>query len=256
MFLPVHSFVTVYRIEVQFRSLKPATCESCGCEYLHEIDRHATATVSSPFDLLTTRYVNKLLEARSERLLAKRLERPDIVACPRCGWFQADMVRQMRWRWFGKGLLVTLLLTTVVGVAMIALGTFDLPVPALASGVTFAVGLAVAAWRAIRDPDQRRFRGGTEGPRQPKPRLDDRGTAPPRAAGRSSAQRRMKRHLRPCLPAVMPTWARRTTDSILPMRRATSRFRSWNWDLRRRRRAASGGKEKKVRGGAGCGKST
>lgn len=78
---------------------KHVSCEFCRCEFMYVAKRRGTGEFYNPFDVFTDRHVQKRLERRAEEALDKAFQSPDMVACPSCGHYQADMIRWLnRWR--------------------------------------------------------------------------------------------------------------------------------------------------------------
>lgn len=73
-------------------------CEACQCEFVHILTRAATGSVFNLFDALTDRYISSLATKRAEIRLARALKQHDLIACPQCGWYQEEMIRDVRRR--------------------------------------------------------------------------------------------------------------------------------------------------------------
>jgi hypothetical protein len=103
--------------------VRHARCEKCSCEYGYEMVRRATGSGHSPYCLNNSGAQDRA-NAQASRALRRALEKgADPVACPECGWYQADMVRDMRRRrgrraarWGVGLLLVGAVLGTFVGI--------------------------------------------------------------------------------------------------------------------------------------------
>jgi hypothetical protein len=153
--IPVNLFPR-YEIELSGRVLKTSTCESCNVEYVYDVTGSAVGRVTSPLDVLTSRYVNRLLKAQAKKRLARIFKNPDFVACPVCGWYQADMVRHLRKQRLKKGIFTTALATFVIlavvfGLAHVA--GYPLLVATVAAAGAFGAGVVCTVWHATRDPN-------------------------------------------------------------------------------------------------------
>jgi len=94
--------------------LKEATCELCGTRYTYRIER--TGVGRSVNVMFLNPGAERAAEKRADDDLARKLEKAvDPVACPTCGWFQADMVEAMKKSGFKK-LAITCGIIAGVGV--------------------------------------------------------------------------------------------------------------------------------------------
>src|SRR5436189_1879758 len=87
-----------YTAAVSGTSVKQVHCEQCGCDYFYRMVRRGEGRGTSPYYL-----DNKGAQRRAERNAQRKLEKLlrkgiDPVPCPDCGWFQRDMVREVRRR--------------------------------------------------------------------------------------------------------------------------------------------------------------
>ena len=133
---------------------KRVTCEHCRCAYRYDVTRAARATSAAPLVMLllagplllvalrmpftTLRIASRMgagrggrdsggggeMDAAANRRLRRELDRAvEPVACPACGWYQKDMVGEIRGRampwadWVALGLVVAAELAAVAGVA-------------------------------------------------------------------------------------------------------------------------------------------
>lgn len=76
--------------------VREVTCENCGHEYVYLLERTESPTeLHSLFD--NTKKALQETRKRAKRLLEYALANDtDLVSCPKCGWYQADMVSIMR----------------------------------------------------------------------------------------------------------------------------------------------------------------
>jgi hypothetical protein len=78
--------------------VRDVACEKCGCAYHYKLVRRGQGTGSAPYYIgqgSAQRRAESGARDSVERLLARDI---DPVPCPDCGWFQADMVREVRRR--------------------------------------------------------------------------------------------------------------------------------------------------------------
>src|ERR1051326_6538919 len=102
-FIPSNGFMFVY-VGKHFTATVTGTqrrrvqCEKCGSDYWYDLVRGATAIASAPY-YIGQRRAAKRAQKGAAKKLAKRLARDiDPVFCPKCGWFQSAMVRELRRR--------------------------------------------------------------------------------------------------------------------------------------------------------------
>ena len=102
-----------YRAAVSGTVIKDVRCEKCGCEYLYRMIRRGEGSGSSPY-YLNNEGAQRRANAGAKRQLQKLLARGvDPVACPDCGWLQAQMVRELRRRSL-RGLIYTAITLAIV----------------------------------------------------------------------------------------------------------------------------------------------
>lgn len=86
-------FSVTYSLTVKGSRLKEVECERCQRRYAYTARCEVTSSFVSPFDALTERYVTKRLRKAAQAKLAAALDKPQVAACPACGWYQLEMVR-------------------------------------------------------------------------------------------------------------------------------------------------------------------
>ena len=74
------------------------TCEKCSCRYRYKLVRRATGRSSAPYGLGAEGAKRRAQELAVKAVGRRLATGVDPVACPDCGWFQADMVRDLRRR--------------------------------------------------------------------------------------------------------------------------------------------------------------
>lgn len=87
--------------------MRAVCCEKCGHQYQYELVRRGVGTASTVYGIASD-WAQERAAAKAERVLQQRLKTgADPVPCPRCGWLQADMVREINrrryraLRWWG-----------------------------------------------------------------------------------------------------------------------------------------------------------
>lgn len=101
---------------VKGRTYKVCCCETCRLEFVYTVERTGVGSGSSLLFLDNAGARNRA-GARANQNLEKALQQAvDAVACPQCGWFQAEMIaaekskRLSRCLWVGLPLGLILLL--------------------------------------------------------------------------------------------------------------------------------------------------
>jgi hypothetical protein len=143
-----------YTCSAQASAAKAVTCEQCGTPYAYAMTRTASGRDCAPYglgcDKAKRRAYEKAVQA-AQKALAGSCEP---VPCPDCGWYQTDMVKQLRrqrhrWMTFCGGWLLFLFLgPLLVGIILyLAPGQEQLTrfvVPLLAAtGVMTGIGLTL-----------------------------------------------------------------------------------------------------------------
>jgi hypothetical protein len=87
---------TKYTTTVSGAVLKFVNCEQCQAEYVYQMERLGMGEGTSVLWLNREAVKQQSFEA-AEASLAERLEKEiDPVPCPACGWYQADMQRELK----------------------------------------------------------------------------------------------------------------------------------------------------------------
>src|SRR5437763_961326 len=73
-------------------------CEKCSCAYRYQLVRRGTASASAPYYVGQASAKERAAKSSQKAALKKLKAGVEPVACPDCGWFQADMVREIRRR--------------------------------------------------------------------------------------------------------------------------------------------------------------
>ena len=158
-----------YRAAVQGTVIKAVTCEKCGAAYQYESVRTASGGAESPYFMDETGAARRA-EDRAvgylQDLLAKAC---DPVPCPRCGWLQADMVREVKRRRLRWMLRAAIILPVATLISLVCAAAFMSSKPyALednqstllligAAGLGLGAALALGRWAILRlsDPNGR-----------------------------------------------------------------------------------------------------
>ena len=107
------AYQRTYRSAQTGSAVKNVHCEQCGKHYSYEVVRRAMGSGSSPFLLCNSAAKSWAQKAAGRKLAAALARAIDPVPCPDCGWFQSNMVAEMRRRghrwilWIGWGLAGT-----------------------------------------------------------------------------------------------------------------------------------------------------
>jgi hypothetical protein len=112
--------------------VKRVKCEGCAGEYFYLLER--TASGSDTW--------SKAKSARlAERNLAWALEHDfDVVPCPACGWYQANMVKREKHR-AGKDMNAIALLALMLGLMMVVAGFSPARMPPEGHVLCVAIGV-------------------------------------------------------------------------------------------------------------------
>jgi tellurite resistance protein len=151
MLIPI-PYGTRYTAKVTGSVLKQCRCEACGEEYTYTAQRRAAGTGTS-FLWLNDGGAQQRAAIGAQVQVALQLQRAvDPVACPGCGWLQADMVRVLkrrRLKWILWASLPMALVCFLIGIAGQNLGWL------IASLVTAVSGAALGfAWLLQHDPNR------------------------------------------------------------------------------------------------------
>jgi hypothetical protein len=116
--------------------VKVVQCEQCACKYGYQAVRRAVGSGSSLY-FLDNDGANSRAKNSARKQLAKKLARAvDPVGCPKCGWFQPEMVREIRRR-TARGL---------IWFAWISLIVFGVPAVGILLIHRGGVSSALGAW--------------------------------------------------------------------------------------------------------------
>jgi hypothetical protein len=149
--LPVHLFALLFpevTAEDAGATIKRVPCERCGAEYHYQLRRTAKGSVNSFLGIDDGRAATKA----TTTLLRKLDTGCEPVPCPKCGWYQQDMIRRarrMRHRWM-LGLAVSLfpisIFVAIGGILIGAgLGKNDQSIPVVTLIIVAVAGLALLA---------------------------------------------------------------------------------------------------------------
>src|SRR3954451_16457292 len=78
--------------------VKRVTCEKCSCAYVYEMVRSATGSGLNPYFIDPGGAEDRAYGRAARRLRKALVEGAEPVACPDCGWYQGDMVREIKRR--------------------------------------------------------------------------------------------------------------------------------------------------------------
>jgi hypothetical protein len=83
--------------DAQGKALKRVVCERCKCDFGYEMQRTTQVAAFNPYFLAPG--TGERVEQKAQETLRRRLEEEsELVACPKCGWFQRAMVKDARRR--------------------------------------------------------------------------------------------------------------------------------------------------------------
>jgi hypothetical protein len=91
-------FGRTYTAAISGTAIKEVRCEECSETYFYKMVRRGEGQGTSPYYLNNAgaeRRAQKGAQTQLEKLLRKGV---DPVPCPDCGWFQENMVREVRRR--------------------------------------------------------------------------------------------------------------------------------------------------------------
>jgi len=182
------------KVTVKGSTIKNVRCEACQCQYVYEMVRQKSRTSDNAAGAGAFGAIGALamagvsaatggndpekLRADARKSLERELARTcDPVACPACGWYQADMVKEARKRYrtwmlgLGATLMVLggapLLIMLVINTDPHTAGRVS-PLAFAAAGALVIAGVTtfVCRWRAQRGFD---INQGYPSPRPPYP---------------------------------------------------------------------------------------
>jgi cytochrome bd-type quinol oxidase subunit 2 len=126
-------------ITIEKTTIKQTKCEVCSCLYVYDVSRKATrrkgsatstgaaaggilgALVGAAIDAASNNDDSKMRQ-QAEQDAQKRIERAvEMVACPSCGWYQSDMVKEARKRARRSGGMITLVVFGFLGLVALFL---------------------------------------------------------------------------------------------------------------------------------------
>lgn len=97
MIIPVPVGQT-YTATVSGRGLKLVCCEHCACEYVYGLERNVSGHASSLLWLDNEGAKKRAEDSASTSVKRTLRAAVDPVACPKCGWFQGNMVPLLKRR--------------------------------------------------------------------------------------------------------------------------------------------------------------
>lgn len=101
-------------IVVTAEHVKTHVCENCQANYAYRMRRKAECPVNDILGFSSEKAKKKAEDEATERLTEKFRTEADAVACPKCGWYQHEMIAGRKKLWFFVG--VTPVFLTGVGV--------------------------------------------------------------------------------------------------------------------------------------------
>ena len=78
--------------------VKQMRCEKCGGDFSYEVVRRTMGVAHSPYGLRNKAAQAEALNVAAKKLVKKLKSAVDPVPCPKCGWFQEHMVKELRRR--------------------------------------------------------------------------------------------------------------------------------------------------------------
>jgi hypothetical protein len=145
-----------YSANLSGATYKMVECEECNQKYVYQMVRTGEGRGNSLY-FLDNAGARRRAQGQAKAVLEHKLKKEcDAVPCPKCGWYQEQMVVKMRneyrlWLWY-TGLVVAFA-GAVCGTLGLAYAAFDvtmrpLGVGFLALGLTaFASGIGCIVWR-------------------------------------------------------------------------------------------------------------
>lgn len=144
MHIPIRQFATSMSGSIN----KQVHCENCGADYVFELSRHVSgsAGIGPRTDSEEAREASGFAATRNLHKTLHRAIEP--VACPKCGWLQADMVAHVKKhhkRWLNKLSLTLAAIGVGTGLLFAPIVTHPGAEPALYVLMAIAAGLCVIA---------------------------------------------------------------------------------------------------------------
>ena len=122
IFFVTHTYTSAITASV----VRKVKCEKCGCAFAYEMIRRGEGVAESAY-ASNEKSADHHASERARKSLQRRLRRGvDPVACPDCGWYQTEMVQELRRRelrpllWVG--ILVPILALVVIAMALLTAG--------------------------------------------------------------------------------------------------------------------------------------
>lgn len=103
-------------------TLKPVTCQYCGCQFLYQMTREGKGESTSWLWLNNAGAANSASVSAREKLEYKLINEIDAYSCPDCGMYQENMVKKLKenaWKEAGRVAVVF----GIIGGILIWLGT-------------------------------------------------------------------------------------------------------------------------------------
>jgi hypothetical protein len=98
MLIPIAG--TTHLADAQGKAVKRVICERCHCEYSYEMQRNAQVAGFNPYSPAPG--MGERVEHQAKQAVQRRLaQESELIPCPKCGWFQTDMVEDARRRMHG-----------------------------------------------------------------------------------------------------------------------------------------------------------
>ena len=82
-----------YGTSVAGSALKRVECDSCGCEYVYQLQRTGAGEGLSLLWMQEEKAQKEAASAAEKDLKRELKKAIDLVPCPGCGWYQKKMVR-------------------------------------------------------------------------------------------------------------------------------------------------------------------
>jgi hypothetical protein len=111
----MHILVHNYVEKVAGQQRRDVTCEHCGTEYVYFVRLETTGTEHSVYGINEAAARASAVRQAKYKLKWELRNTHLPVPCPACGWYQADMVRLLRYRRLKRWLLLSMLPLIWVG---------------------------------------------------------------------------------------------------------------------------------------------